>query len=558
MVPSHQGSGRRGNGAYRGSSTRGQSLPGQNQQRQSGNMNLTYVREQGSSSLNYNDSSMQLDQASGFQVKITGFSELEDLDHLLRFLRSKAERPFQISCSTRSSVGKEVIITVPSERDANLLKQLSGIRYFGEKLLIQPLDAELAKRNDAYLPSRDISHSLASFVRAHVSADLQSASFDSTVGVLKSKFNIPFNFNQKHFIDKLLECIATIAPNVETLSFAKNSINSLGPFSQLWYLLPSIKNLNFEGNFIENLKELDCIVKITNLTELILSGNPVQRTPDYFKVMKGKFPMLRYLDRREIYRKGDSGKPARDNAHLSPSAFLGTVGNFFDSNESSRLVEYVFSKYFQLFDSDRSQLLELYNRAATFCITSIAFDSTLPQKLTPKRHGYRVGFFGPTDSMANASQKIQLGPADIMTFFSQMPQTQHDLTGMRFDAWQSVGTPVPLMNVFASGQFIDSSGFKRSFTRSFILVPAPSQTWTVSIISDVLTIVESCKLEHVSFSTESSEFSTKIDQLMQLTGLGRLYAQNCLAENDWDLQRSLQQVQTLKEHNRIPAEAFIR
>ena len=49
---------------YRGSSTRGQSFSGQNERGQPGNMNLTYIREQDSSSLNYNDSSMQLDQAS--------------------------------------------------------------------------------------------------------------------------------------------------------------------------------------------------------------------------------------------------------------------------------------------------------------------------------------------------------------------------------------------------------------------------------------------------------------------------------------------------------------
>ena len=330
----------------------------------------------------------------------------------------------------------------------NLICQLSGIRYFQEKLLIQSTVQTEVKKTEQN--TADYSVQIEHFVRNRISSDSKSISFDSTADVLRTKYKLPFHFNQKHFVDKILDCIAALSRNVETISFAKNNIHSLYPFSQLWYKLPSIKNVSFEDNSIASLKDLDYIVKIQTMEDLILSGNPVTRIADYFKTLKSKFPVLRYLDRREVFRRTTGLSPTRTSSHLTPRAFFGSVGNFFDTVETSSFVEAVFSKFFNLFDTDRSQLMSLYSTDAVFSINSVKYDPRITHKLTPKRPGWRIGFFDSKDLFSNAANCTKISSAEIELFFQQIPKTQHDLSKMHFDAWQSLGSSLPIMNVFAT------------------------------------------------------------------------------------------------------------
>ena len=66
-------------------------------------------------------------------------------------------------------------------------------------------------------------------------------------------------------------------------------------------------------------------------------------------------------------------------------------------------------------------------------------------------------------------------------------------------------------------------------------------------------------MELVTFSVGNSlaDKELKIANLMQATNFNRIYAEKCLVENDWDLDRSLQNLKVLSQYNQIPKEAFI-
>jgi Leucine-rich repeat (LRR) protein len=74
----------------------------------------------------------------------------------------------------------------------------------------------------------------------------------------------------------LCKLISQSCPNVETISFAGNKIESLLYFDNLSTFLPNIKNLSFKDNNLKYYDDLKGIQgsKFTELRELILAGTP--------------------------------------------------------------------------------------------------------------------------------------------------------------------------------------------------------------------------------------------------------------------------------------------
>jgi nuclear RNA export factor len=97
-----------------------------------------------------------------------------------------------------------------------------------------------------------------------------------------------------------------------TLSLAKNDLKTLFPVATLAEFLPGIKNLSLENNDIKWAKDLSFHTskvrsvqsKFTDLSELILNGNPVHdnavaagNQEGYRAEVLARFPQLKMLDR---------------------------------------------------------------------------------------------------------------------------------------------------------------------------------------------------------------------------------------------------------------------
>ena len=66
-----------------------------------------------------------------------------------------------------------------------------------------------------------------------------------------------------------------------TISFARNSLWSVKPLRSLPDLFPGLQNLSIQDNDIAEFRSLDDFSnKFSNLTELMLMGNPIQTQYD--------------------------------------------------------------------------------------------------------------------------------------------------------------------------------------------------------------------------------------------------------------------------------------
>ncbi len=100
-------------------------------------------------------------------------------------------------------------------------------------------------------------------------------------------------------------------PDVVTISLANNGFRSLGPVSQLPVYFPNLQNLSLEGNELKWTKDLDTYAsrkhKLTNLKELLLTGNPVYASAiaagneeGYRREVLSRFRQLTLLDQKPV------------------------------------------------------------------------------------------------------------------------------------------------------------------------------------------------------------------------------------------------------------------
>lgn len=422
---------------------------------------------------------------SPFRVRVTGFTKLEDPLALIKFLRSKCTKAFFAENIQVEGAAEAVVFEVATKADSMALATLSGIRYYGEKLLISILDLEeraemQTSESNSVAASKE---QIIAFVEQSITPDKLVGYFDSAQFKLSSSLGLKVNLNQKHFANVFLDLIAELAPSLQALSLAENGLHSLAGFSQMWLKLPNLKTLNLEKNSIESPRELDNIEKIVNLRELILAGNPICSRHDYIRLIRLKFPNLQFLDRAPL----PLGKVS---AFGNPREYFGESGNFFDSPNTSQLVEQVFLKYFTLFDQSRLQLEGIYSAVSTFSFSSARYSAAHQAKTVPKIAGCRTGLYNQSDQFNPFDGQTRKGEGEICKFFLIMPQSVHRLGSMKFDCWMSAGGS--RLNVFVNGEFEDSTGLVRLFTRSFLLVPSGEAVgWPVRIVNDVLTILRS-------------------------------------------------------------------
>lgn len=140
---------------------------------------------------------------------------------------------------------------------------------------------------------------------------------------------------------------------------------SVGPLNKAAELFPNLQNLSIADNDIAEFRSLDKISnKFTALQELMLSGNPIQTNNDiqtYQREVLKRFPTIRFLDVQPV--SGTGGSIPQSVEFPVPIR-----SNFFDQDSSSLAAQDLLSKYFPLFDTNRTGLLDLYDAQAIFSV----------------------------------------------------------------------------------------------------------------------------------------------------------------------------------------------
>ncbi|KAI9061006.1 NTF2-like protein [Trametes sanguinea] len=347
--------------------------------------------------------------------------------------------------------------------------------------------------------------------------------------------------------------------------------------------------------------------RLSQLRELVLVGNPIReleyknnRAQQYKSEIARRFPSLEILDGEPIARVGfDAPAPSASTSarpHNMLSTFAFQMQPSLIAGVDGSMVSDFLGRYFPLYDQQRGALLDVYAPDATFSfsantaipprarIEGIHVSKEFPNQRKLEWAPWLSGGLGGsrnlgrmTGSLQKVTQSLHLGGEQAVKAMADLPATRHDITGApeKFcvDAFPIYQGEKPNLLVTVHGQFTElpSEGI-RSFDRSFVLAVAPEGSrarqndWKVIILSDQLVIrayssFEAWRpgpmrvqagdllptpalLEVLSAVPKPQRYL--MQDLILRTRLNLQYAEDCLKNNDWDLERAMANFEQVK------------
>jgi nuclear RNA export factor len=366
---------------------------------------------------------------------------------------------------------------------------------------------------------------------------------------------------------------------VESVNLAGNDLQDVAGVTTLAQTYPDLKNLSLADNNLARINNLEqWRHKFKNLGQLILTGNPITQQVSYKEDIMRMFPRLVMLD----------GVIVRDESQLAILRLPQPVKHmFFENPDIQSVVTNFLTSYVDLFDRDRSQLLQLYDDTSTF---SVSMDSSCPRSMIQSG---RVPNWSPYISISRNLQKVStptarnvrlaVGPQAISKAFGRIPATKHDLVQsphkFSIEAWRTTGVrTADDTGIITSlhGEFTEpqSADTLRSFDRVFVLTQGP--TGNMIVAADMLTVRAWAGFDAWK-ERPSTQVSTapsvsgdavftgldglKPDQiaivqnLMQETRLNARYARMCAEQAQFDITQAATLFQQSRQQ--LPPEAFI-
>ncbi|KAI9000551.1 NTF2-like protein [Trametes punicea] len=356
--------------------------------------------------------------------------------------------------------------------------------------------------------------------------------------------------------------------------------------------------------------------RLSQLRELVLVGNPMRdlefknnRAQQYKSEIARRFPSLEILDGEPVARVGfDAPAPSASTStrsHTMLSSFAWSMEPSFIAGVDGAIVSNFFMRYFPLFDNQRGALLDVYAPDATFSfsantaipprarIEGIHVSKEFPNQRKLEWTPWLSGGLGGsrnlgrmTGGLQKVTQSLHLGNEQAVKAMADLPATRHDVAGspekFSVDAFPIKQGERTNLLITVHGQFAElpSEGI-RSFDRSFVLAIAPEGSrarqsgWDVVILSDQLVVrayssheawrpgpmrvqagdlLPSPALQQALSNVPEPQRLLMQDLILR-TRLNLQYAEDCLKNNDWDLERALANFEQVKGN--LPADAYL-
>ncbi|KAI0635688.1 NTF2-like protein [Trametes polyzona] len=351
--------------------------------------------------------------------------------------------------------------------------------------------------------------------------------------------------------------------------------------------------------------------KLDQLRELVLVGNPMReleyknnRVQQYKSQIARRFPSLEILDGEPVARVGfdapSSSTSAPTRHHTMLQSFAWNMEPSFIAGVDGSIVSNFFVRYFPLFDNQRGALLDAYAPDATFSfsantgipprarIEGIHVSKEFPNQRKLEWPPWLSGGLGGSRNLGRMAgglqkltQSLHLGSEQVVKAMLNLPATRHDVSGspekFSVDAFPIRQAERTNLLVTIHGQFAElpSEGI-RSFDRSFVLAIAPEGSrakqsgWDVVILSDQLVVRAYSSFEawrpgpmrvqagdllpspglQQALAPLPEPQRALMQDLVLRTRLNLQFAEDCLKNNDWDLERALANFEQVKVSER--------
>ncbi|KAJ1899661.1 nuclear mRNA export, poly(A)+RNA binding protein [Kickxella alabastrina] len=435
---------------------------------------------------------------------------------LIKFLDTKVGRPVNIA--DIHYCGEIMYMTVPNRAIAQELLKLSGIRFAGDKLSFQLKTHPVkfgtggAGRDGAASGSDSLKLKDRLIALLQTRVDMQGSSLDLS-GLAHDNIIMSLGTDSQQE-DKMYKAILVIAsqmyPGLIAISFANNSLRSLRGIADLGLHFPNIRTLSLMSNILSDFSSLDCLssigstVPLTQLSELILAGNPMVEAElaqpngghNYVDKVHQRFPTISMLDMNPITPRAQPGAPlptaVASGEDAAPKHLpFATEQSFVENQDIGDLANVFLDGFFNLYDANRGALANIYDQTAQFSLMVDTSHPTSKFAQTNPDSQKHVDFSAYIRISRNLTRvksqhkrinALVVGRAAVIQTIAQLPATQHPIQEphrFSFDAWQTDvpnagGQAQAVAIVVVHGEFVEQQTHNRaSFDRTFVLAPAP-------------------------------------------------------------------------------------
>ncbi|CAN6674497.1 mRNA export factor Mex67p [Trichomonascus vanleenenianus] len=536
---------------------------------------------------------MEMDQTSSFGSRLGGGGG--DQVEVLIENWNQASREDLISFVNRKSgirlqntwIAGPILHAKVSKRDSTILMKYSGVRFAGQSLSIRTNSSVGGNApGQSSSGAQSAKQLLIAFLKSRYQPETRMLNLQSMMQ--DPQLNSMGSFSASKMFQALIRVAEDEIRDVESVNLAANNLQEVSGITHLAVTYPNLKNLSLADNQISRLSGLESWRhKFRFLRELILTGNPITQTATYREDLLKMFPRLVVLD----------GIVVRDESQLETLRLpIPIKHTFFENADVQGVATNFLASYYNFYDTDRTQLLPLYDETSTF---TVSLNSTAPRVITSGVGSSWSPYlplsrnFTRITTPNSRQSRLYLGPQNIANAFRRLPATKHELMQapqkFSIDVWRTTGVRTPndpAIVIALHGEYTEqATPGLRSFDRTFVLLQGPNGNMIVA--TDMLTVRPYSGAEAFQESSSSqpgpqtpvaappqaaqptpppsnippelnglqNEQLAVIEKLMGQTRLNAQYARMCAEQAGFDLQRALQLFQ--QSQPQLPPEAYV-
>jgi len=327
---------------------------------------------------------------------------------------------------------------VKTNKDANELLNWSGVKFAGQSLKFSKSSSVDSLSNQMGTATPGASNNtidvITQFLKTRYQPQtkmLNLATVKQDPGLVAQGFFAKLSTSSK-FFPALMKVAKDLKLDVDSVDLSGNELSDLSTISSMAYTFPSLKNLSLANNNFGKIKVFEAWKhKLNFVRELIISGNPLVNITNPQDILNVKLELMKTFPRLIVL----NGEVLRNERALLANlkfSFDSPTSMFFQDDEIQNLATNFVSNYIKLWDSNRADLMILYQNESQF---SMQVDTAHPHVIL--NSSYSNGDFGNyipnSRNLCRVStaklrmSRLAVGQEQIFKAFSQLPKTRHDL-----------------------------------------------------------------------------------------------------------------------------------
>lgn len=366
---------------------------------------------------------------NGVEVEITGWNGAS-AQECINFISRKCKITVTNYTVNNATGGIRGFVRSPSEADQ--LTSWSGVRFAGGVLKMFKVNSNQQPGFGAQGGPDNTVQTLKMFLKLRYNPELKLLNLSAVQQdpTLSAKGFFSSVSTKSKVITAMIKVACEMKLDFTSADLSNNDLTDLTTVSDLAREFPKLQNLALLNNRLARVKVFEVWKKkLGYLRELILAGNPLLNTTNPTEINSIKSELLKVFPRLVIL----DGEVLRNEEALRKNLSLlfdRPQAMFFQDDETRALSTNFITNFYNLWDSNRQQLMVLYQNESQF---SVQIDMSHPKAFDSKDlpdFSYYLPLSRNLTKMSSAKVrmgKLAHGQEQIFKSFTQIPKTQHDL-----------------------------------------------------------------------------------------------------------------------------------